>query len=1203
MFVNTLCIRSFPKGEKRFVDYVKEMSEKTIAAFENQDVPFEDLLQGLAVSRDASRNPLFDVMFVLQNMDFPALEVDGIKIRPVACPGQTAKVDLTLVAEEVAGGVQFLLEYSTRLFSRGAIDRFAEYYRNILKGMAADPDRCLADIDIMSAGEKARLLSNFSGLQAAFPAAQTLVELFTKQVEKNPDRIAIVGPGPISLSYSELDGKAADLAGELIGQGVLPNTIVALQVGRSIDMIIGLLGILKAGGAYLPIDPETPGERVQYMLTDSGAEIVIGQHGVGANCCSPIQDIGAECRGERRFAPTDLAYVIYTSGSTGRPKGVAISHRNLCPLLYWGYDHLALTVDDRTIQNLSYFFDWSAWEIFITLTSGASLHLINREILLNPPLMVAFIQGHEITVLHCTPSQFQYLLNETPSLGSLGHLCLGAEKLDVDLLKRSLGAVRPDCRVYNMYGPTEATIMAAVLEIDREAVEDYANLTGVPIGRFVGNTVLRVLDRYLKLCPVKVAGELYIGGAGLARGYLNNPELTAEKFVGGLYKTGDLCRWLEDGTIEFLGRSDFQVKIRGFRIELAEIESQLLKHPDVNEAVVLARDGDNKEKYLCAYLVATDGQTGDTQGLREFLSRALPVYMIPAYFIFLDRMPLNPNGKVDRKALPEPEIGINNAYLPPENSTEEALIDLWSSILEIEKNKISTDRSFFELGGHSLKASVLVARIKKRFSVDVPLADIFKTPILKEMARLIGQAKTHTGLEIEPVEEREYYDLSYNQKRLWYLQQLDPDSTAFLLPGWIALAGDVDAKTVKWALEKLAMRHESFRTGFTVMNHEAVQFILKEINLELETIDLDHLPVKEQRARREESWQEISLKPFDLGRPPLFRAVLVRFSPDRAELQYNLHHIIADGWSLGVLKRDLLRLLKAGEPGKEAGLDPLEVQYRDYAAWQNRLIRDGARRQEALGYWRDRLNGDAWQLELPVDFTGRGKDRRGAGFRCPLNGDLPAGLKALSRQCRTSLLGVMLSAYLWMLYRYSGRMEVGCSVISAGRDNVLLHGLMGFFVNSLLFKTAVVEEESFSNFVGRVHQEVMEGLHYQSYPVELVFKEMGVRYPEVGVSFNMVNLGDIGPSQAGAAAKPGHIQDVQEVKFDIELYVHDENHGLDLDWRYRGGAFKPATIEYIAGEYGRILAFFTANPHSKLQDHWGGKTRRKLFGRAPLEVN
>ncbi|MFC2146794.1 amino acid adenylation domain-containing protein, partial [Acidobacteriota bacterium] len=596
---------------------------------------------------------------------------------------------------------------------------------------------------------------------------KTIHELFEEQVERTPDHIAGIGPslGPVhhlhlQITYKELNEKSNRLCHYLNQRVINQNGLLGLLVKRSIEMIIGILGILKAGCGYVPLNPKAPATRNRYILEACGTKLVLtncllsGENGwkewgvetvflwgegndMDMDNYSPGLDVVANTRYLHSLQSTvDLAYVMFTSGSTGKPKGVAITHANISPLLHWGYKHMGLIPGDRTLQNLSYYFDWSVWEIFITLTSGASLCLIPEDVLLNSEDQLHIIRRNAITVLHITPTHFRALIGEAEStdlLYTLKYLAIGAEKLTYELVNRACEWVSEDCRLFNMYGPTEAAIMSAVLEIDRSGRERYKTLTSVPLGKAIANTALLVLNRYMKACPLKVMGELYIAGDGLANGYLNNVEKTVAVFVENifaqegikgerLYKTGDLVRWLPDGNIEFLGRIDHQVKIRGFRIELGEIESQLLSYNGVKEAVVLTKETTNKcndskenrDKYLVAYVVLESGVSLSVLQLKDYLSKILPPYMVPSYFVMLDRIPLTANGKNDRRALPEPqpgEIGID--YVSPRNAVEKELVKIWSEVLSIDENKIGIDDNFFQLGGHSLNATTAAAKIHK----------------------------------------------------------------------------------------------------------------------------------------------------------------------------------------------------------------------------------------------------------------------------------------------------------------------------------------------------------------------------------------------------------------------------------------------------------------------------------------------------------
>ena len=773
------------------------MRQRLNEAEEHQNYPMPVLARQLGYNGN-----LFEVAVLLENVHDRGYLED-------------TEVDISFVfnrAEELAVEV----EYNSWVYQGDRVKQVMGHLVGLLAEGAQYPGKEIDMIDILDENEQEQILVQFNARGAEYPQDKPIHQLFIEQVERTPDRLALDGRTEcgeeIQVTYRELAIRSGQLARILQETGVKRNTIVVLMVERSVEMIIGILATLKAGGVYLPINPRNPAERIVYILTDSGADVLIAVFNdrlVLFNFQASEQWVKTYSEGCMRPSDTDrspvlpppspadevepvnsIAYVIYTSGSTGNPKGVAVSHRNFCPLLHWGYRHIGLGPGDHAAQNLSYYFDWSVWEIFITITSGATLCLVDRELLLDAGKYVRMLNQKRITVLHITPTQYRYLVNTGQKLLYLRILSIGAEKLSLDLVRCSLAQVPSECRIFNMYGPTEATIMSAVLEIDRSKLEEYEELSSVPIGRPISNLHLTVLNRCLRPQPSGVTGELFIAGDGVAGGYLNNPELTAERFVDAdiksgagltqqspslpaktvlsfacgftncglsairfsmpvpgiaaaprLYKTGDLCRWLDDGNIEFLGRIDSQVKIRGFRIELGEIETQMMKHPAVKEAVVIVWDeAEGKgEKYLCAYLVIEPEQSIEIPSLRDFLSKSLPDYMVPTCFVFLDSFPLNPNGKVDLKALPEPGFNHQAAtYVVPQDEFEWALADIWSELLGIDRSSISTDRSFFELGGHSLKANLMIDRIYKRFGVEIPLARIFKiSPTIREIASFV----------------------------------------------------------------------------------------------------------------------------------------------------------------------------------------------------------------------------------------------------------------------------------------------------------------------------------------------------------------------------------------------------------------------------------------------------------------------------------
>jgi len=754
-------------------------------AYENQDFPLADVpeLKSFYLGRDKGWI-ISDTACVLENIhDNAALAGLSAQAVFVFC----------LAGSHMQGKIVF----DAALYERFYIERLAGHFVILLDQALADVQVPVCGLPVLSGLERAEMLESFcTGEKEAVPGA-TIVDLFLDQVDRTTDRIALSGetvganghsPLHCSVSYKELDRRATDVAGELRAQGIGQGSVVALLTGRTVEMIVGLLGILKAGAAYLPIDPSYPQERIDYMLADSGAEIVIGSQAVGANCCSPIQDIGAECKGERQFAPTDLAYVIYTSGSTGRPKGVLTTHRNVIRVVK-NTNYIDISEHDRLLQLSNYAFDGSVFDIYGALLNGAALVMVDRQQLLSVDRLQALIKREQVTVFFVTTALFNTLVDiALQGLSQVHRVLFGGERVSVEHVKKALDVLGKD-RVTHVYGPTETTVYACFYPVNKVAATAYT----VPIGRPLTDTTVYILDKYLHLVPIGVAGELYIGGAGLARGYLNNPELTAERFVtlnltpgpspsvergdwwsGGprpnqpvpersrgagtrLYKTGDLGRWLEGGDIEFLGRVDAQVKIRGFRIEPGEIEACLIQHPAVSEAVVTVIE-ERGDRALCAYLVTKkpDANTGplDAQ-LREFLARHLPDYMVPAYFVLLNAFPLNPSGKIDRKKLPGPQIDTGPTFVPPGDELEEALAQIWAGILLIDQDKISIDADFFRLGGHSLKAATLVSRIRVQFNIEISLIEVFKNPTIRGLATLIRAIQWVSHAGAAPAEEEE----------------------------------------------------------------------------------------------------------------------------------------------------------------------------------------------------------------------------------------------------------------------------------------------------------------------------------------------------------------------------------------------------------------------------------------------------------------
>ncbi|MDQ1354923.1 MAG: hypothetical protein QG657_5232, partial [Acidobacteriota bacterium] len=868
MFVNTLALRNYPVGEKMFRDFLGEVKERTLKAFENQEYQYEDLVEKVTVTRDVSRNPLFDTMFALQNTGSREIELPGLKLIPYEKENKTSKFDLTLTGVEVEAKLMFTFEYSTKLFREETINRFITYFKNIVSGLIENKERRISDFEIITAEEKRQILFDFNDTGADYPKDKTIHQLFVEQALKTPDRVAIISHGRIRtkgeeekrrreeekneedpfgrintfggvhISYRELNEQSGRLAGMLIEKGVLADNIVAIMMERCVEMVIGILGILKSGGAYLPIDPDYPQERIDYMLKDSGAQLTVTNDVFSSSF--PTSYLPNFLTSH----PFSLAYVIYTSGSTGKPKGVMVEHSPVVNLLFAMQHEYPLEVSDTYLLKTSYVIDVSVTELFGWYMGGSRAAVLEKEGHKDPRVIVNSIERNRVTHINFVPSMFNAFIEQLTGenkrrISSLKYIFLAGEALLPELVEK-FGNSNTGITLENIYGPTESTVYAS-----KYSLSAWNGIGSIPIGKPLPNIELYILNKDNYLHPVGVGGELCISGFGLARGYLNRPELTCEKFIKYRtnrtnrtyinYKTGDLARWLPDGNIEFMGRIDHQVKIRGFRIELGEIESRLMKYPGIKESVVLMQEEGRGDKYLCAYIVPNRELV--ISELREFLSMELPEYMIPSYFVQLEKIPLTPNGKVDRRALPKPGLKASESYTAPRDEIETKLVDIWSDVLGGDalhasqlQTSIGIDDNFFHLGGHSLKTTILASRIEKTFNVKIPLSEIFKNPRIRKLSGYIKDAVQWEYTRIESVEKKEYYPLSSAQKRLYFLQVMEETGVAYNMPLFMKLEGKIDLEKLESTFGKLIQRHESIRTSFFMVDEEPVQRIHEHKN-------------------------------------------------------------------------------------------------------------------------------------------------------------------------------------------------------------------------------------------------------------------------------------------------------------------------------------------------------------------------------------
>ncbi|HEX7028153.1 MAG TPA: amino acid adenylation domain-containing protein, partial [Gammaproteobacteria bacterium] len=826
-FANTLVLRSRVSLGTPFRELLRTVKATCVGAYDHQDIPFEYLLDVLQTPRRLSHSPLFQVMFNLHNAPQSEIDLPGLKIASPGASGKhtTAKFDLTLEWFEAGDRLRGRLEYNTDLFDRETVQRLIGHYRNVLEAIAAAPWQELGRLPLLTEGEYRQLVHEWNATARECPADGSIHRLFEAQVLETPESIALIYED-WQLSYAELNARANRVAYYLLEQGVGPDTTVGLYLERSIEMVVGLLGILKAGGCYLPLDPAYPATRLAYMLEDSGASIIFSQRALSEAlpagdrftlvCLDEAEELLSVYPADnpRRTVNADhLAYIIYTSGSTGRPKGVMSTHGGLVNRLAWMQRQYRLDATDRVLQKTPYTFDVSVWEFLWPLSEGASLVMARPQGHKDPGYLAEVIEATQITTMHFVPSMLNAFLSAGPPVpASLRRVICSGEALSRALMER-FNAWSPDIELHNLYGPTEASIDVSHYSSVNRRLE---SVVGIPIGQPIDNIKLHILDTECNPVPVGVAGELHIGGVGLARGYLKRAGLTAEKFIpdpfsetgGRLYRTGDLTRYLPDGNIEFLGRIDHQVKLRGLRIELGEIEYALRRQEGVGEAVLsVYRPADQSDDVLTAYVVSDTGQMLDPGRLREALQAVLPDYMIPAYYVQLDELPLSPNGKLDRKSLPAPEAQAlsRREYKAPETATERLLVEVWSEVLKLPAEQIGVHDNFFQLGGHSLSATRVVARLREQLQAEIALRKLFEHPVLANLAAYMATLESgSTGQSVlQPVDRRQPLPLSFSQRRLWLIDQYAQEDTSYNMPSALRLRGSLDVEALRRSFETL----------------------------------------------------------------------------------------------------------------------------------------------------------------------------------------------------------------------------------------------------------------------------------------------------------------------------------------------------------------------------------------------------------------
>ncbi|NRD72647.1 amino acid adenylation domain-containing protein [Shewanella sp. VB17] len=1266
MFVNSLALRTQVSGDSDIAEFIQTVHKVVSQAKSNQDIPFEQLVDGLDVERDSSRHPIFQVMFSVQ--DFGTDSIAGemsasqLPFSPVVLEEalySPAKFDLSLFLANSEENISGQLNYAVGLFDETTIIRISAIYTRVLTAFVAGPAQKLANIDVLSAQERNTLLYDFNDTDAPYPQDKTLHQLFAEQVAKTPDNIALVFEGE-ELTYNELNERANQLAHAICqeyldtcGHELKADTLIPLYLDRSLEMVISILAVLKAGGAYVPISPEYPAERTQFILTDTAAKLVVTQsqhlatltglsdeanktinHDVSllaADILSTYVDMPTESPSPISTA-TDLAYVIYTSGTTGKPKGVMVEHGNGVHLVEALTQRFNVQEREKVLLFSSYVFDVSIFEIFVGLSQGLTGYMCSEserdvvsmsDMLANESIDITLLPP--VILSQLTPGDFPALKTvisggDSPSLGLLN-------------------SFSEHCQVFNAYGPTEITVCATANEY---LVGDSAN----NIGRGVNNTQRYVLDEYLQLTPLGANGELYIGGAGLARGYLNRPELTQACFIDNpfateadiakgytrLYKTGDLVRYLPDGCLEYLGRNDSQVKIRGYRIELGEIETALSLLDSVKQAVVIDREREGN-KYLAAYIIsneqvlneqAVDGQSRnqqalDTGSLIASLTQVLPEYMVPATFTVIDAIPLTINGKLDRRALPEPAwVSVDN-YTAPRNNLETQLCEIWQSVLGLEQ--VGVHDNFFRSGGDSITAIKLVAAIRRELDVDLALSTLFEQKTIAGISLTLNEQMlaqdTRVIIPHLDLGDKARYPVSFAQARMLFIEQFEQGSSAYHIPYLAQLDDDVNVYLLEKAINVVSGRHAVMNSVYGYSEHD-----FDEAGTAYQQALDSHLAFRSQTCHDEVELLVLVkadiAHPFDLQHEPSLRLNHYQLAPGQNQSQeqgqgqsqsdspeqgqYILlmwHHIAMDGWSTDIFIRELGEVYQALSESREIDLPVLDITYGDYAAWQRDYLQGEVGTQQ-LDYWREALSGYE-NLALPTDKPRPAQiDYRGQNSDFIVDKSLSAKLRSLAKEQETTLYTVLLSAFYVSLAKLTGQEDIIVGSPSDNRHHAQTQSLIGMFVNSLALRAHVSGDSDITQFIQTVHKVVSQAKSHQDIPFEQLVDGLDVerdssRHPIFQVMFSVQDFGagfgsDSGMDEMSASQLPftqAVLEDAEEAlyspaKFDLSLFLANSEEDISGQLNYAVGLFDETTIIRISAIYTRVLTAFVAEPAQKL---------------------
>ncbi|MEV8107747.1 amino acid adenylation domain-containing protein [Streptomyces sp. NPDC088135] len=1202
-FVNTLVLRTDLSGDPSFRDLLSRVRRTDLAAWDNQDLPFDRLVEVLNPERSASRHPLFQVMLTMGEAGSDVIGFPGLDARTEYSALQIAKFDLTFGFAEHRtrdgrpDGLDITIEYATDLYDARTIDALMARLNRLLEAVVTSPDTPLSVLDLLGEHERRLLLEERSGTDTG-TSGMSLAELFAAQAARTPDAIALVDEDH-DLTFAELDEVTNRLAHHLIDVGVRRHDVVAVLMERSTDLLTALLAVVKAGAVYAPLNTTDPDSRLVQILADTRAPVLLtdqalSDHQVVLEADAQIVVLGDTVGLDRLPAtapahtihPDQPVYAMFTSGSTGVPKGVSVTHRNVADLaaqtMYANGNHR------RVLFHSPAAFDASTYEIWVPWLNGRTVVVAPRGHLA-PADYQRLLAEHRITALWMTAGLFRVMAEEAPeAFAGVREVWAGGDVVPPEAVRRVMDRC-PDVTVVNGYGPTETTTFATTHRIHRPL--DYVG--AVPIGEPLDNHRLYVLDDGLRLVPPGAPGELYIAGAGLAQGYLNRASLTADRFVADpygpagtrMYRTGDLVRWNHEGSLEYLGRADQQVKLRGFRIELGEIESALAAHASVGQATVVVREDRPGDKRLAAYLVAADGARIDVAELRGHVADALPEYMVPSAFVVLDEIPLTTNGKVDRRALPAPQVSHATNGRAPRTPQEEVLCGLFAAVLGLPS--VTIDDHFFHRGGHSVLGTRLISRIRRAFGVQLGVKDLFRNPTVLALSECVTAGSGELPRPaLVPEERPEIIPLSSAQQRLWFLDQMEGPSATYNIPLALRLKGPVDHQALRLALTDLTTRHEGLRTVFPTHESTPHQHILPPTGADLPLLTTTEEELTERLA-------DLAGRTFDLAAEPPYRAQLLKLGAEDHVLMLVIHHIASDGWSNGPLFRDLATAYEARTEGAAPAWEPLPVQYADYSLWQQRLLERDEERQ--LDHWREVLADLPEEATLPADHarpavaSNRGRTH---AVHCPA--ELHTALMELAQDTGTTLFMVAQAAVATLLSRSGAGHDIPLGSPVAGRTDQKLDDLVGFFVNTLVLRTDTSGAPSFRELLTRVRETDLAAWAHQDLPFDRLVEALNperttARHPLFQVMLTVGDTSSEAPRLAGLESEFA-IPPVSVAKFDL-TFAFAENRaadgrpdGLDILVEYTTDLYDARTIEATADRLVRLLTGAVATPDLPLAE-------------------